>query len=321
MKVKVSHRPLIVLSAVLCVAFAFAFWLSSYHLFQLTQFLVYSIALLGLNLLTGYSGQISLGHGAFFGIGAYATAIAMQHAGLSALFAVPLAGAVCLGVGIAFGLPALRLEGHHLALATFALGIATPQLLKHERLERWTGGVQGVHLDRVAPPGPLAAWLAAEQWFYLVCLVVVVLLYAGGWNLVHSRTGRALIATRDHPIAATTMGVDTALHRTATFGVSALLTGVAGGLGALLTGFVAPDSFTIAVSINFLVGVVVGGVASILGNFAGAAFIIIVPNLVGELSDAAPSVIHGIVLIAVMILFPRGIAGFLRAAVARRQST
>jgi branched-chain amino acid transport system permease protein len=320
MKIEAARGPLMAVAAVSCLAFAGTFVLSSYHLFQLTQFLVYSIALLGLNLLTGYSGQISLGHGAFFGIGAYATAIAMQQSGLSALLAVPLAGVLCLGIGVAFGLPALRLQGHYLALATFALGIATPQLLKHERLERWTGGVQGVHLDRVAPPAALAAWIDPDQWLYLVCLVAVALLYAGGWNVVHSRIGRALVATRDHPIAAAAMGVDTALHKTVTFGISALLTGVAGGLGALLTGFIAPDSFTVAVSINFLVGVVVGGVASISGNLFGAAFIVIVPNVVGELSDAAPSVIYGTVLIAVMILFPKGIAGFVRAAVARRQS-
>jgi branched-chain amino acid transport system permease protein len=319
--VTASRHSSFVLAVIAGLGVAACFGLSSYHLFQLTQFLVYSIALLGLNLLTGYSGQLSLGHGAFFGIGAYATGIAMQHAELSAFTAVPLAGVVCLLLGLAFGLPALRLEGHYLALATFALAISAPQLLRHERLEGWTGGVQGLHLTPVAPPELVRDWLGRDQWLYLVALLVVALLYAGGWNLVHSRTGRALIATRDHPIAASAMGIDIAWHRTVTFGVSAMLTGVAGGLGALLTSFVAPDSFTVALSINFLLGVVVGGVASIWGNFAGAAFIIIVPNLVGEVSDAAPSVVYGTVLILVMILFPKGIAGSVRAAIARRSLT
>jgi branched-chain amino acid transport system permease protein len=293
-----SRRSSFALAAVACLAVAASFGLSSYHLFQLTQFLIYAIALLGLNLLTGFSGQLSLGHGAFFGLGAYATGIAMQHAELSALAAVPLAGGVCLLVGLAFGLPALRLEGHYLALATFALAVATPQLLRHERIERWTGGVQGLHVTSVEAPALLREGLGRDQWLYLVTLAVVALLYAGGWNLVHSRTGRALIATRDHPIAAAAMGIDTALHRTAIFGVSTLFTGVAGGLSALLTGFVAPDSFTGVLSINFLLGVVVGGVASIWGNFLGAAFIILV-----------------------MILFPKGIAGSVRAAIARRSLT
>jgi branched-chain amino acid transport system permease protein len=315
-----SHRTLIGISVASCLAVAGCFVLPSYQLFQLSQILIYSIALLGLNLLTGYSGQISLGHGAFFGIGAYATAASMQHLGLPAIAALPLASASCLGVGFVFGLPALRLEGHYLALATFALAIATPQLLKHAQFERWTGGVQGVHLEAVTPPEFARAWLGQDQWLYLVCLALVALSYASGWNLVHGRVGRALIATRDHSIAAAAMGVDTALYRTSIFGVSAMLTGMAGGLSALLTSFVAPDSFTIVVSISFLVGVVVGGVASIFGNLLGAAFIVIVPDLVSEISDAAPSVVYGTVLIAVMILFPKGIAGFLRAATARRVS-
>ncbi len=300
---------------VLAAFCAAPFLLSSFHTFQLTQILVYSIALLGLNLLTGYSGQISLGHGAFYGIGAYCAAIVIDHGWLPYWAAIPLAGLVCLAIGFAFGLPALRLEGPYLALATFALAIATPQILKHDKLESWTGGVQGIILDK-----PELGPFDADQWLYLVCLAFVVALYLAAWNLVHGRTGRALVAIRDHPIAASAMGIDTAMYKSLTFGVSAMFTGVAGALGALLTGFVSPDSFTVLVSIDFLVGVVVGGIASIGGNFFGALFIVIVPSVAGDISDAAPWAIYGVTLMLLMMVMPRGIAGVVRAVVARRPS-
>jgi branched-chain amino acid transport system permease protein len=310
-----KRRAAIALVAVACCAAPFL--LSSFRTFQLTQILIYSIALLGLNLLTGFSGQISLGHGAFFGIGAYTAAVLLDHAWLPWWAAIPVAGLLCLAVGFAFGLPALRLEGPYLALATFALAIATPQILKHDALESWTGGVQGILIDKPEPP---IGALDADQWLYFVTLVVAVALYAAAWNLVHGRTGRALVAIRDHPIAASAMGINMPMYKATTFGVSAMYTGLAGALAALLTGFVSPDSFTFLVSIDFLVGVVVGGIASIAGNLFGAAFIVIVPNVVSGISDAAPWAIYGVALIVLMMLMPRGIAGVVRAVAARRSS-
>jgi branched-chain amino acid transport system permease protein len=310
-----QRRTVIAVVALACCAAPFL--LSSFRTFQLTQILIASMALLGLNLLTGFSGQISLGHGAFYGIGAYTAAILLDHAWLPWWAAVPVAGLVCLAVGFAFGLPALRLEGPYLALATFALAIATPQLLKHDKLESWTGGVQGILLDKPEPP---IGALDADQWLYFVSLAIVVALYVAAWNLVRGRTGRALVAIRDQPIAAAAMGIDTAMYKAKTFGLSAMYTGVAGAMGALLTGFVSPDSFTILVSIDFLVGVVVGGIASISGNFFGAVFIIIVPNAASGISDSAPWAIYGVALILLMMLMPRGIAGVVRAVAARRSS-
>jgi branched-chain amino acid transport system permease protein len=301
----------LVVAAVACGA---PFLVSSFHTFQITQVLIYAIALLGLNLLTGFNGQISLGHGAFYGIGAYTVAIALDHEWMPYWVAIPLAGLICLAVGFAFGLPALRLDRHYLALATFALAIATPQILKHDKLESFTGGVQGIILSK--PEAPVG-WLDVDQWLYFFCLLFVVLLYAAGWNLVRGRTGRALVAIRDHPIAAASMGIDTSLYKSITFGVSAMYTGIAGGLGALLAEFVSPDSFTVLVSINFLVGIVVGGVASIFGNFFGALFIVFVPNWAGEISQAAPWAIYGVVLIVFMLVMPNGVAGLVRAARAR----
>ncbi len=286
------------------------FVLSSYHVFQLTMVVVYAIVLLGLNILTGFNGQVSLGHGAFFAIGAYTTAILLDKTGIPYWATVPMGGAVCLVVGFLFGLPALRLEGMYLALATFALAVATPQILKYRHIEQWTGGVQGITFAKPDPPPHLP--LDSDQWLYFFCLIVAVPLFGIGWNLLRARTGRALVAIRDHPMAASAMGIDTAFYKSATFGISAMFTGVAGALGAIVTQFVAPDSFPIQLSLFFVVGIVVGGIASIPGTVFGALFIEFVPNIANAISDAAPTAIYGLVLIAFMYVMPQGVAGLLR---------
>jgi branched-chain amino acid transport system permease protein len=293
--------------------------LSNYRTFQLTLALIYSIALLGLNMLTGYNGQISLGHGAFYAIGAYVAAILMDRFDVPYWATIPAAGAVCLMVGFLFGLPALRLEGLYLALATFALAVSTPQLLKYKLIEGWTGGVQGIVILKPDPPFGLK--LSADQWLYYFTLAVAVVMFALGANLLRGRTGRAMVAIRDHPIAAETMGINAALYKSLTFGVSAMYTGVAGALGAIVVQFVAPDSFSVFLSISLLVGVVVGGLASISGAVYGGLFIQFVPNIADSISKAAPWAIYGIFLIGFMYLMPSGVAGAVRAAwlrVARR---
>jgi branched-chain amino acid transport system permease protein len=299
------------LIALLAGAVVLPFTLSNFHTFQLTLALVYSIAVLGLNLLTGFNGQISLGHGAFYAIGAYVTAILMAKLGVPYWATVPIAGAVCLVFGFLFGLPALRLEGLYLALATFALAVATPQLLKYKHLEEWTGGVQGINLRKPGPPFELP--LSKDQWLYLFTLAITVLMFVVARNLLRGRVGRAIVAIRDHPTAAETMGVNSALYKSATFGISALFTGVAGSLGAIVVHFVAPDSFTVFLSISFLVGVVVGGLASISGAIYGGLFIQFVPNFADEISKAAPWAIYGIFLIAAMFLMPTGVSGFINS--------
>ncbi len=300
---------------VLCAA-ALPFLVSNYRVFQLSMVLIYAIALLGLNILTGYNGQISLGHGAFYAIGAYVTAVLMDHSNVPYWLCVPAAGAVCLLAGFLFGLPALRLEGVYLALATFALGVALPQLLKYKHLEAWTGGVQGITLIKPDPPFAtlLGLKLNPDRWFYLFTLAVTVAMFALGWNLLRGRVGRALIAIRDQPIAAATMGIDNALYKSLAFGVSAMFTGVAGALGAIAVAFVAPDSFTIFLSISLVVGMVIGGLASITGAFWGALFIQFVPNIADQVSKAAPWAIYGALMIIFMYVMPTGIAGALRLA-------
>ena len=305
-----SRAKLVGLALLLVAACVLPFLVSNYRVFQFTLTLVYAIALLGLNMLTGYNGQISLGHGAFYAIGAYVAAILMDKFGVPYWATIPVAGAVCLGVGFLFGLPALRLEGVYLALATFALGVAMPQILKYKGFEHWTGGVQGIVI--VKPEPPEWSGLTQDQWLYFVVLVCTVALFIIGWNILRGRMGRAMVAIRDQPIAAQAMGVNTAMIKSLTFGVSAMYTGIAGALGAIVIQFVAPDSFNVFLSITLVVGVVIGGLASIPGAIYGALFIQFIPNLADQISKAAPWAIYGVFLIVFMYVMPSGVAGFIR---------
>src|SRR3954465_10315816 len=300
------------------VACALPFVVGNYRTFQLTLVLVYAIALLGLNILTGYNGQISLGHGAFYALGAYCTAVLMDRFGVPYWATIPVAGAFCLVAGFLFGLPALRLEGLYLALATFALGVATPQLLKYHLLEKWTGGVQGIVIMKPAPPFDLP--LNPDQWLYFFTLAIAAVMFILGWNLIRGRIGRALVAIRDQHIAAEAMGIHNALYKSLAFGVSAMFTGVAGALGAVAVQFVAPDSFNIFLSIVLLVGIVVGGLASISGAIYGALFIQFIPNVADEISKAAPWAIFGVFMIGFVYLMPTGVAGAVRLLTARRKA-
>jgi len=270
---------------------------------------VYAIAILGLSLLIGFNGQISLGHGAFFAIGAYTTAILMASFDVPYWATLPVSAVVCAAVGFLIGLPALRLGGLYLALTTFSLAVAIPQVLKYKLVEDWTGGVQGLVIDKPDPPFGLD--LSPDQWLYLFTLAVGCVLFVIAWNLVHGRIGRAMMAIRDHALAAEAMGINIALLKTRTFAVSAMFTGLAGSLSAIAVQFVAPDSFGIFVSIFLFVGLVAGGVSSIGGTIIGAMFIEFVPNLADAVSKAAPGAVYGIILIGIMFLMPDGAGGFL----------
>jgi branched-chain amino acid transport system permease protein len=314
---KPSTRQLLI-AATIVAALVIPFVLKSFFVFQLTLVMVYGLAILGLNLLTGFNGQFSLGHSAFYGIGAYTAAILMEQLDLAYYWTLPCAGAVCFVVGFLFGLPALRLQGLYLALATFALATAMPQILKFQPLEPLTGGVQGIVILKPDPPPGVP--LDADQWLYFFTLAVLLIMFAGAANLVKSRTGRAIMAIRDHPIAAATMGINTALYKTLTFGVSAFYTGVAGALGAIAIQFVAPDSFTFLLSVSLLVGLVVGGVGSIPGSLFGGVFVLFVPNIAERVSTGLAGAIYGVILLLVIYVMPSGAAGFVRFAAARLKS-
>lgn len=300
---------------VLVALVALPFLVKNYRVFQLNLVLIYAIALLGLNILTGYNGQFSLGHGAFYAIGAYAAAILMDRFGVPYWATPPIAGVVCLVAGYLMGFPALRLAGHFLALATFALALATPQMLKFKGIEDWTGGVQGLVLMKPEAPFEFSMFgqpLNSDRWLYFFTLVVAAIMFLIAWNILRGRIGRALIAIRDHPIAAAALGINLPVFKSITFGVSAAFTGVAGALGAIAVAFVAPDSFTVFLSITFLVGVVVGGLATIWGAVFGAIFIQFIPNVADEISKSAPWAIYGVFLIVLMYVMPTGVMGLLQ---------
>jgi branched-chain amino acid transport system permease protein len=310
----------IALAGGIALVAALPFCVKTFFVFQITLAVIYAIAILGLNLLTGFNGQFSLGHSAFYAIGAYTAAI-MMNADIPYVWTLPAAAVACFISGFLFGLPALRLGGLYLALATFALAVATPQLLKASFLEEWTGGVQGISI--IKPDAPFGLPLDADQWLYFFTLGVAAVLYAGAVNLVASRTGRALIAIRDHPTAASAMGINVALYKSLAFGVSALYTGVAGALGAIAIQFVAPDSFTFALAIALFVGLVVGGVGSIAGTLFGGAFVLFVPNIAEHFSKGLAGAVYGAILILLIYVMPTGAAGFvdwLRRGLASRSA-
>jgi branched-chain amino acid transport system permease protein len=302
-----SAAALIVLAALL------PFALSNYHVFELTMVMIYAIAVLGLNILTGYNGQISLGHGGFFAVGAYTAAILMHHYAVPYWATLLPAGLICFVLGVLFGLPALRFEGPYLALVTLAMAVATPQVLKY--FDNWTGGQQGLNLVKPAPPAALG--IDRDRWLYFIALVVLLLAIRVAANMLHGRTGRALVAIRDHPIAAAAMGIDTARYKTLAFGTSTLFTGVAGALSAIVIGFVAPESFTLFLSISFLVGSAIGGIATISGAIVGGIFIQFVPNLANDISDAAPWAVYGVAMLLFMYAMPYGVVGTLGPLLAR----
>ena len=295
-------------AVVVGIAAVLPVFVSGFRLFQFTQVCIYAIALMGLNLLTGYNGQFSLGHGAFYAIGAYISAIMMDRWSIGYGWTIPVAGVLCLGVGFLFGRPALRLEGLYLALATFSLALAVPQILKY--FEHWTGGSQGIVLSKPKPPWGLP--LTEDQWLYYVCLAVAIVMFVLAANLMRGRVGRAITSIRDNHIAAEAMGVNTSLYKSLVFGVSAAYTGVAGALSASVIAYVAPDSFNVFLSITLLTGIVIGGLATISGPVYGALFIQFVPNWAQDISKAAPWAIFGLFLIIFMYVMPHGIAGSLR---------
>jgi branched-chain amino acid transport system permease protein len=311
-------RPLAI-CALAAGAVAIPFLFGPYRVGQFTLVLVYAVAVLGLNLLVGYSGQISLGHGAFFALGAYTAALLIEKASVPHLLSVPAAGALCFAAGFLFGVPALRLHGLYLALVTLGLAIALPQLIK--RFDGLTEGTQGLTVEQPATP----SWLPVEddQFLYLLCLAVAALMFLLAWSMMRGQVGRAVKAVRDSEIPAATLGVDLAAVKTRVFAVSAAYAGVGGALYVFALGFVAPEAFTLTISFAFLAAIVVGGLATISGALFGALFIEFVPVYASDVDDALTGVIYGGVLIAFMWLLPGGAAGLprrLRELTARRDA-
>jgi branched-chain amino acid transport system permease protein len=307
---RVSRSTILCVLAVV-VLFLIPFNVSDYQLSLFATVALTTVALLGLNLLTGYGGQTSLGHGAFYAIGAYTTAILVTDAHMPHLWTLPIATVVSFAVGLLIGIPAVRLRGTSLALVTLALAIALPQLLKH--FESVTGGQLGVSVPR--PSG--VAGLTTDQWVYLVTVVVALLALLGTRNLVIGRIGLSLVSIRDNDTAAGAMGIPVNRTRIFVFALSAALTGLAGALATLVTGYVSPDNFGLLLSINLVAGIVLGGLGTISGAVIGAVFLTYLPLYTTDISETAPGIVNGLIIIAFMLLLPDGVAGLIRRSTQR----
>lgn len=304
-----GRMPRKVLAIVGCVALLAApAFLGGYLVYLLSLIGVFSLVAIGLNLLTGYSGQISLGHSAFFAVGAYGSALLVSRIGLPFWLAIPLAGGLAALIGAVVALPALRLKNLYLAIATLGAGIVTQRLIFEWRSV--TGGGGGLEV----PAPQLGPWTLATggQMYYLILLCVV----GGAWsaaNLVRSRTGRAMVMLRESEIAAGCLGIPVAKYKVIAFGLSGFYVAIAGGLYAFLVHYINPESFSVNLSIMFLAMIVIGGLGTITGSVLGAIFYVAIPEIFRGIKDA-PGLVFGLSLIVVMVLMPQGLAGLWRRA-------
>lgn len=289
-------------------------WLiEEYWLAQLTFILIYAVAGLGLMLLAGFTGQFSIGHAAFLGVGAYTQAV-FSDMGVPFPFALALAAGLSAAVGVVVGLPALRVKGIYLGIATIAFGFIVEEVFA--RWESVTGGNSGMN---VRSPNLFGWELASAAEFYLLCLVITIAATLGILNLLRSSTGRAFVAIRDSEISAQSMGINLARYKTLSFAISAALAGVAGALYAHKLRFISPDQFNILQSIDLLLMVVIGGLGSVHGAFLGAIFLISMPQVISLSKDHLPafigqapglqSLVYGVVLIAFVLFEPLGLYG------------
>jgi branched-chain amino acid transport system permease protein len=289
-------------------------FLPSYLSFELTYVAAYAIAILGLTILTGYNGQISLGHGAFLAVGGYTLAILATKAGVPFWCTIPIAALICFVLGIVIGLAALRLEGAYLALATFSLAVSVPSLLK--RFSSFTGGSGGLILTPASPPA-IFHDLDSERWLYYCVWALAGAIFIATSYLLRGRLGRALRALRDNHTAAVSFGINPYFYKTLAFGWSAAYAGIAGALVAVATAFVSPDVYNLALSTTLLIGLVLGGIETMWGALAGGLVVEFLPLWAQKINSGAPAIVQGVALILVMLVMPGGIAGtvlrFLRA--------
>ena len=299
-------RPVALATAVAAAAVlaVLPFALSGYHQALAAQVATFFIAILGLDILTGYTGQISIGHGAFMAIGGYTTAILSRDHHTNLVLTMLAAFGICFVCGLLVGLPALRLSGVYLALATFALAVSVPQIpLKFSKYLGGSGGVQ-------------TAKTVTHVWLYGASWTGAAIAFVLGWLVLRGRTGRAFRAIRDSEVAAASSGVGLPIYKTLAFGISAAYAGVAGSFFVLGTnGFAQPNEFGIILSLQILIGAAVAGLGSLWGVLVGAAFVGLLPTIASDVpvigSTHGQDVVFGLIVILVMLVLPNGVAGLL----------
>jgi branched-chain amino acid transport system permease protein len=303
MRSGLAARLVVVAAAALLVS-VLPFTMDGYHQGIVSSVAIYFIAILGLNILTGYTGQISIGHGAFMAIGGYTTVLLSHDRHLNLIATLPVALAVSFACGVLVGIPALRLSGVYLALATFALAVSVPQLPL--KFSKFLGGSNGVQTDHTV----------SHLWLYAVSWSCAAIAFVAAWLLLRGRIGRAFRAVRDSEVAAASSGVSLPIYKTLAFGVSAAFAGVAGSLFVLATnGFAQPNEFGVLLSLKILIGAAVAGLGSLWGVPIGALFVGLLPQISASVPLVGPAhgqdVVFGLVVILVMLLLPNGFAGLL----------
>lgn len=302
--------PRLPFAVLLVLALLYPFYFSDYSDFQMALIFSLAIAVLGLNLLTGFTGLISVGHGALMGVGAYTTIILAVKFGVPSPLGVVAAAVICFGLGLLLGIPSLRVSGLYLALMTLGFALIFPSLVT--RFAGLTGGVDG--LNHNPPDAPLGLPLSSAQWLYLVTLIALVAAMFAVRGLVNGRIGRALHSIQTNELMAAANGVRVARTKILVFAVSSVLAGVGGALYQLNLGPVIPDTYQLALSITLLTAAVVGGVRTVLGAVVGSAFVVYAPEYASGLGARGPQLIYAVSLLVVVYLFRSGVVGGLQRA-------
>jgi branched-chain amino acid transport system permease protein len=312
---EVAAIRIIIGLALAIVLLGVPFVVPDYQTFQLTGVMTYAVAALGLNLITGYVGQVSLGHNAFFALGSYAAMLSVVYLRVNDVLAVLIAAIVTFVAGLLAGYPAKRLRGLYLALITLILAVSVVPLIK--QFKTYTGGAAGLMVEKPVPP----AWfsLGQDAWIYYMLLAFTVVVFWLIRNFVGGSTGRALAGIREGELAASSMGVDVNRLKVVVFGVGSMLAGVGGALATFTIGFIGPDSFTLMLSIGFLAAIVVGGLGTIWGALVAGLFLQFVPSYASDLGQALSGAVYGGILIACMFLMPKGIVGSLMQIASNRR--
>ncbi len=294
-------KNLVIISLIIAILFPLFFLNKSFIIYLLTLALIYAIGAISFNLLLGIAGQLSLGHAAFMGIGAYTSTLLVMKLNLPFLPSLIIAGIVSSLFGILIGFPSLRVTGFYLALVTMAFGIAITQIIGYLS---FTGGYHGI--KDIPPPEIFGLTLSSDLSKYYLALIFLIVTIILLTNLINSKTGRALKSLRENEILASSLGINVSYYKILVFVISAFFAGISGSLYAHTVSYISPNDFGLGASLNFLAMIVIGGLGSVPGSILGAIFITIVPVFFARTSFS-PYVFNGIMIILIMILLPQGL--------------
>jgi len=319
------HKVGLVLAVAFLILYPIVFKDNPYMLYWINYIAIFLIAAIGLNLLTGYAGQISLGHAAFMAVGAYTSTLATLKLGLPFILSIFLGALTSMLFGLIFGIPSLRLKGFYLAIATLAAQYIVEYILVNPKLAWLTGGSAGL----LVPPAEILGFQItqtdyADFYYYFITIPITIFLFIFAANLVRSDIGRCWIAIRDNDIAAEIMGINVFKYKLLAFAISSFYAGIAGGLWAFYVGYISPEYYTIDLSIEFIAMILIGGLGRLWGSLLGTVFVLALPELLKTLvipaisgivqvsAESLRPIIFGIIIIIFLIIEPKGLIELLR---------